>query len=326
LSVPTPTLSVVIPYFRGSDTIRAAVESVLAQSVRAFEIVICDDGSPDDLESALGQLIDEVLIVRKPNGGIASAMNATTDAASGELLVQLDQDDAFLPRRLQAIAEAAVAHPDADVIATDAVVEYGGEPVVRLGAVHPFQERDQRRAIINSCFFLWPAIRRSRLLAVGGYDESFSVMQDWECFIRLLLDGARVAYVDEPLYRWRLTPGSRSSSDGIANGEALVRMMEKTLARADLSAAEREEAERALASHRRRLALERSQHAIETGSPTARRKSIALVTGEGFPTSTRAKAAVAALSPRLARLLIAQRRERAPAADALARRGFPRPR
>ena len=114
-----PSLSVVIPYYRGAATISAAVESVLAQTRPADEIVICDDGSPDDLEAALGALRGEVKIIRKENGGISSAMNATTDAASGEFLVQLDQDDAFLPLRLEAIADAAVACPDADIVATD---------------------------------------------------------------------------------------------------------------------------------------------------------------------------------------------------------------
>src|SRR5665213_142373 len=70
-----PTLSVVIPYYRGADVIADAVESVLAQTLQPAEIVICDDGSPDDLAAALGSLCAKVKIVRQPNGGIASAMN-----------------------------------------------------------------------------------------------------------------------------------------------------------------------------------------------------------------------------------------------------------
>ena len=320
-----PSLSVVIPYYRGAATISAAVESVLAQTRPADEIVICDDGSPDDLEAALGALRGEVKIIRKENGGISSAMNATTDAASGEFLVQLDQDDAFLPLRLEAIADAAVACPDADIVATDAIVEYQGEHVATLGEVHPFRDGNQRLAILGSCFFLWPAIRRSRLLAVGGYDESFAVMQDWECFIRLILAGARVAWVDEPLYRWRLTHGSRSSRDGIENAQALIRMMTKTLAGTDLSPSERREALKALASHRRKMATERAHLAVEAGSWEARRRSLELVFGRGFSRGTRAKAAAAVVSPTLARRAISGRQRREPGAEALVRRGFPRP-
>lgn len=317
-----PTLSVVIPYFRGAATIREAVQSALDQTVAADEIVICDDGSPDDLDRALGPLRPRVTVVRQANAGIAAAMNATTGAAGCDLLVQLDQDDAFMPRRLEAIREAAIANPDADVIATDAVVEYDGEPVLRLGDVHPFEAVDQRIAIIRSCFFLWPAIRRSRLLAVGGYDESFTVMQDWECFIRLILGGARATFVPEALYRWRLTPGSRSSADGVANAEALIRMMEKTVGSPTLDGAEREVAERELASHRLRLALERARLAIDTGARDARRRSFEVMSWQGASPARRTKAAVAVASPRLARLLLGRRGRRDPGMEALARRGF----
>lgn len=317
-----PTLSVVIPYYRGADAIREAVESVVDQTLQADEIVICDDGSPDDLEAALGPLRERVEIVRKENGGISSAMNAAAAAARGEFLVQLDQDDVFLPRRLEAIAATAAAHPEADVIATDAFIEYAGERAATLSDLHPFHASEQRKALLTSCFVLWPAIRRTCLAAVGGYDESFPVMQDWECFIRLVLDGAAVAYVDEPLYRWRLTPGSRSSEDGVANAEALIRMMSKTLTHPSLDAEEQAIARKALASHRRRLALERAHLAVEGGRDDARRRSLELAAGRGFSLSTRAKAAVAVLSPRLARGFIENRRARDPGADALAQRGF----
>ena len=177
---------------------------------------------------------------------------------------------------------------------------------------------------MTSCFVLWPAIRRSRLIAVGGYDESFPVMQDWECFIRLVLAGAAVAYVDEPLYRWRLTPGSRSAEDGVANAEALIRMMAKTLSNPNLKADERIDARAALTSHWRRLALENAHLAVEAGLPEARSRSLRLVVGKGFSPSTRAKAAAAVLSPPLARRFIDSRQKRNSGVDALARRGFQR--
>src|SRR5580693_2746982 len=70
-----PTLSVVITYYRGAQVICDAVESVLAQTVTPHEIVICDDGSPDDLHSALGALREHVKVIRKENGGTGSAAN-----------------------------------------------------------------------------------------------------------------------------------------------------------------------------------------------------------------------------------------------------------
>lgn len=318
-----PSLSVVIPYYRGEKVIAGAVESALAQTVQPDEIVICDDGSPDDLAGALGSLREQVKIVRQENGGVASAMNATTRAATCEYLVQLDQDDAFMPGRLEAISRILSDRPDIDIVATDALVEQEGVCITNIEAVNPFRRDNQRVAILGSCFFLWPAVRRSLLLEVGGYDESFEVMQDWECFVRLILNGGVVAYVHEPLYRWRLTPGSRSSHDRVANVDAQVRMTLKTLSDPRLDPSEREVAKALLDGRRRWLASAQARYAVETFSPDARKLSLQVMTGRGFDWRMRAKGAIGALSPRLARRFLERRSERnAPAVEALAQRGF----
>lgn len=317
-------LSVTIPYYRGSAVIKDAVRSVLDQTRSADEIVICDDGSPDDLDGALAELRGYVTVVRKANGGIASAMNAAAAAASGDFVVQLDQDDVFTPVHLERIAGLIERRQDLDVVATDASIEYDGTEVAKLGAVQPFRDEQQRTGILERCFFMWPAIRRSSLTAVGGYDEDFAVMQDWECFIRLVLAGAHVGYTGDASYCWRLTPGSRSAADGVVNAEALVQMMTKTLGSPYLSVEERMVAERALAAHERRLLSERAHHAVQIGAGDARRLAWELARATDASPITRAKAAVAGCSPGVARRLMRRRAVRSPAAEALARRGFQR--
>jgi glycosyl transferase family 2 len=318
-----PKLSVVITYFNGADVICDAVRSVLEQTVAPHEIVICDDGSADDLAGALGPLREQVKIVRKENGGTGSALNAAMGAAEGDYVVQLDQDDAFAPRRIEAIAAVLAARADLDIVATDAVIELGERQVTTLSAIDPYPAGDQRAAMIATCTFLWPTVRRSLLLDSGGWDETFNVVEDWECALRLVLGGARVAYVHDRLYRWRLTPGSRSSSNRAAHFEDQVHLTEKALAHPSLTADERRGAEALLTMRRRSLARERARRSLETGAPDARRRSLALVTGDGFDRATRAKAAVAVLSPRLAMRFISRRREHSdPAHAALAERGF----
>jgi len=318
-----PTLSVVITYYRGEQVICDAVRSVLEQTVQPSEIVICDDGSPDDLQAALGPLCADVKVVRKENGGTGSAMNAAIRASSGDYVVQLDQDDAFLPRRLEAIAATLAARPDVDIVATDAVVEMAGTPITTLGAINPYPKSNQRTAMLHTCTFLWPAVRRSLVLAAGGYDESFKAIEDWDCFMRLVLGGAVTAYVHEPLYRWRLTPDSRSARNRVAHLQDQVHLTEKALSQFRLDPAERAAAESLLAGRRRWLAREQARRAVETRAPDARRRSFELMRGKGFDRATRAKASVAVLSPMLARRFIARRRARTdPAVEALAQRGF----
>lgn len=322
-----PTLSVIITYYRGERLICDAVRSVLEQTVRPHEIVICDDGSPDDLEAALGPLRDAVKIVRKENGGTGSALNAAARAASGAYVMQLDQDDAYLPRRVEVVAAVLAARPDLDIVATDAVIELDGTPVTTLGEVNPFPQADQRTALLTTCTFLWPTVRRSVVLDAGGWDESFKAIEDWDCALRLVLGGAVMAYVHEPLYRWRLTPGSRSSSNRVAHLEDQVHLTEKALSESRLDPGERGVAESLLAGRRRLLAREQARRAVETHAPDARSRSLQLVIGGGFDRATRVKGAVATLSPRLAARFVARRREGTdPTVEALAQRGFGPPR
>jgi Glycosyl transferase family 2 len=320
-----PTLSVFIPYFRGAHVICRAVESALTQTLTPNEIVICDDGSPDDLEAALGPLLPRVRIVRKQNGGVGSAMRAATEAARGEFVVPLDQDDVFEPERLEAIMEVALARPDVDVIATDAVIEHDGRPITTFAKSVPFRAEGQRMAILSTCFFTWPAIRRARLFAVGGYDATFKCIADWDCHIRLILDGAVVTYIDEPLYRWHLTPGSLLS-DGTALNLELVRALNKALASGRLDSAEQAVAEANVAARYRDIQRLEARSAIEYGRSGARRRSLHLVLERGFSPPTRAKAAIAVISPSLTRRFLAWRADRDPAAEALASRLMRRPR
>ena len=79
------------------------------------------------------------------------------------------------------------------MVATDAIVEHAGATVTILDPARNLGHATSARTARRSCTsrtFLWPAIRRSRLIEAGGYDESFKVMQDWECFARLVLGGA----------------------------------------------------------------------------------------------------------------------------------------
>jgi hypothetical protein len=325
-STETPTISVLITYYRGQDMVADAVRSVLEQTVSPHEIVICDDGSPDDIDAGLGSLRDAVKIVRKENGGTGSALNAAARAAGGEYVVQLDVDDAYLPRRIEAISAILAARPDIDILASDALIEQGDKLVTTLGAIHPYPEEDQRLALLRTCTVLWPAVRRSLVLGSGGWDESCKATEDWECWLRLVLGGAVVAYVHEPLYRWRLTPGSRSSSNLVALYEDQVYMTEKALRESPLDERERRHADTLLAARRRSLAREEARRAIETNAPDARRRSLNLVTGKSVDRDTRVKAAVAVASPRLAGRLMEWRRDHTDSATfELALRGFPPP-
>lgn len=94
-----PTLSVVITCFNYEAFVADAIESVLQSTVAPLQLIVVDDGSTDG-SAAVARRFDHVEVIGKPNGGMASALNAGAAAAVGDVLVLLDADDLVDPDRL----------------------------------------------------------------------------------------------------------------------------------------------------------------------------------------------------------------------------------
>jgi glycosyltransferase involved in cell wall biosynthesis len=102
-----PTFSVAIAAYQAADVVGEAIESALAQTVPPHEVVVCDDGSTDDLDRALEPYRDRIVLLRQRNRGEAAAKNAAARAASGDFVAILDADDVYLPERLEALGRLA---------------------------------------------------------------------------------------------------------------------------------------------------------------------------------------------------------------------------
>src|SRR5262245_43212492 len=97
----SPTISTIIPAYRAAHTIARALASVLGQTYPSNEILVVDDGSPDDIAGAVRPYGERVTLLRKPNGGAASARNLGLDRARGDLVAFLDADDYWEPHKLE---------------------------------------------------------------------------------------------------------------------------------------------------------------------------------------------------------------------------------
>jgi glycosyltransferase involved in cell wall biosynthesis len=99
-----PLVDVVVPVFNGAKTIRAAIESLQAQTLSRIRILIVDDGSTDDTPHLLTEMAAEdarLQIIRQPNGGIVSALNAGLAHCRAEFLARQDADDVSYPQRFE---------------------------------------------------------------------------------------------------------------------------------------------------------------------------------------------------------------------------------
>ena len=164
-----------------------------------------DDGSTDDLDAALAPYEGKVDAPPQDQRWRRSAFNAGVRAASGDFVAMLDADDAYERERIEALAELG---------ACDVPISISWPRTLYLeidGASERAVLRDRRRsqstisepASSTAASFCAPAIRRERLLAIGGQDEALRIGYDWDCYLRLILGGSKAGLVDVPLYRYQ---------------------------------------------------------------------------------------------------------------------------
>jgi GT2 family glycosyltransferase len=298
---PMPGFSILIAAYNSAGTIGDAVESALAQRLPAQEVIVVDDGSRDDLIGALAPYRHRIIFRRQENRGYGSAINAAAATATGEFVAILDADDTYHPRRLEALGRLAAARPDLDIVTTDLHFVVDGRLMGRFYQRNHFETVDQRAAILRTCFVGGcPAVRRNRLLEVGGFDESLRTGQDWDCWIRLILDGAMAGLVDEPLLYYRLHEGSLTASRETSLRDR-VTVLAKAATDGNLRRSERTVLAASLRHHRRRAALAEAEAAAAPGQTGARRRLLRVALRAGLSPTTRAKMLLACVAPRYVR-------------------------
>jgi glycosyl transferase family 2 len=306
----TPTFSVIVAAFNVADVIGDALASLTRQTVAPLEVIVCDDGSTDDLESALAPFAEEIVFLRQAQGGEAAAKNAAAAAAKGDFLLVLDADDVFLPDRVEALGELAKARPDLDVLTTDAYLVVGDRRVRRnYDRRWTFEVDDQRRAILQRNFvFGLAAVRRERFLEHQGFDESIRWTTDWDLWLRLILDGSRVGAVEAPLALYRIRESSLTARRReLTLGK--IATLEKARGNAALTAADRSVVEEALVGYRAELAVHELDASILARDPAARRRALVVARSPRVPAPRRLTALAVAAAPRLIGRIVRRRAE-----------------
>ncbi len=295
---PVPTFSVIVAAWQAAGFIHDALRSALDQDPPPLEVVVCDDGSTDDLAAAVRPFGDGVRLIRIEHGGEAAAKNAAASEARGDFVAVLDADDVFLPGRLEAMGRLAASRPDLDVLTTDALLTAGEDVLGRCyHEGHTFEVDNQRTEILRRNFILGlAAVRRRRFLAVGGYDPTIPYTTDWDLWIRLILDGSKAGAVLEPLAEYRMHDASMSAKRA-AMSRGRVMTLTKAAARADLRPDEAAVLNQSLRAERARLAREDLKDALLEGRADARRLALGVVASGAHPVQTRLKAMATVAAP-----------------------------
>lgn len=215
-----PLVSVVIPAYKAERWIGETLESVQAQTYRNLEIIVVDDGSPDNLAKLVEARAAEdsrIRLVRKANGGLSAARNTGIAESGGELVAPIDADDLWRPDK---VAKQVARFRDHARAGTEPGFVYcwsnsidEGSRIIRPGAAREVFEGEVFDALVRENFVgngSSPMFSRRALEAVGGYPEHMTLgSEDWALYLRV---AARFpcAAVPEFLVGYRQLPGSMS--------------------------------------------------------------------------------------------------------------------
>jgi glycosyltransferase involved in cell wall biosynthesis len=207
-----PRVSVIIPAYNAAPTLPQTLRSVLEQTYRDYEIAVVDDGSTDRTAEVVERSAPAARCLRQGNAGVAAARNHGIDQSSGELVAYLDADDLWEPTKLERQVGALDADPKAGVcyVAADRV-----DGALQVQGRLPARQYDDTTAALllyanivsGSCS---SAVVRRAVTGDVRFDGRFSQCADWHYWLRLSL-GTEFLAVDEPLVKYRSTPGNMSS-------------------------------------------------------------------------------------------------------------------
>lgn len=221
-----PLFSLIVPVYQVERYLRDCVDSLLAQdTTAAYEIILVDDGSPD----RCGAICDEyaaqyenVRVHHKPNGGISSTRNAGLALARGTYVLFIDSDDICDPALLSVTAEYTAALPDLILHGTQYFDETGPlyqklPPVQPQGESGPaYLQRVFQKGAIPPVAVWFYAYRREFLLQTAlSFPLELTVAEDFDFNFSALSQAASVVGTQQPLYRYRIRPGSLSTTPNV---------------------------------------------------------------------------------------------------------------
>jgi glycosyltransferase involved in cell wall biosynthesis len=221
-----PLISVIMPVYNAERSNRPylseALQSAAGQIFRNFEIIVVDDGSTDGSAEIVRQFIAahpelDMKLLQKANGGQSSARNFGAKHTTGSWLAFLDQDDVWMPERLQIVAPSLnesvdLVYTDADTIDENGEIEHRNVHArLSAGGRHP--KTDMTECLCRDVFVMpgVTTVRKELFVRIDGFDERLSGYEDDDFFVRALQAG-RIGYVPASTLRWRFYGSNYSSS------------------------------------------------------------------------------------------------------------------
>ena len=210
-----PLVSVIMPAYNAAEHIAEAIESVLIQNYRNFELIVVNDGSTDDTKDIVFSFKDErIKYFYHENSGLAATHNAGIKKSEGSFLIKLDHDDMMTADFIAAHLAEFEKHPDVDLVyCDDCLIDENSKPI----RVIERPEYTDRKLLIRDLFHCgFPVvpfrtcIRRSVFDKIGFFDEELLVGEDYDMMRRFVKHGLKIHHLKGAMYLRRMTSDSLS--------------------------------------------------------------------------------------------------------------------
>ena len=224
-----PLISCIVPAYNGQRYIDATVSSIFAQSYRPLQVLVVDDGSSDRTAQVVGSLDHPIEVIRQANAGPAAACNRGLEAAKGELVAFLEQDDLWHPQKLSRQWARLQSRPELDYSVTlirnfrdgqDPNSDHGGS-----------EHGPKGMTPVPGYLCQTLLARRSTFEKVGGFDTRFRYSHATEWFARAQDRGAHGELLDEVLVFRRLHDDNTSLVNDDASRAEYLELVKHVLAR-----------------------------------------------------------------------------------------------
>ena len=210
-----PLVSIVVPTYNRGRFLERCVRSILGQTYQKLECIVVDGASKDnslDILRRLAAADHRLRFISEPDEGEVFAVNRGFDMAKGEIIGQQASDDFYVPDAVEAAVGFLLQHPEHIGVAGDGVyvdetgqelgrgvVTYRGE-MSRRTIKRILRVRWKANAVCHGSFFGW----RERVLRIGKLDPAFSVIPDWEFYLRLLAAGETIGCLPKIQYKFTI--------------------------------------------------------------------------------------------------------------------------
>ncbi len=202
-------VSILLTCYQHIKYLPAAVESVRAQTFKDFEIIALDDGSSDGSREWLAEQTDLRCVFNEKNLGTYGTLNKGLELATGEFVAVLNDDDVWMPEKLERQIALLEAHPEVGLVHTEGVFINGEGEVFEgkpLGFAFPrFETGDILLDLVyeNKIIASAAVFRHTLIDQVGPYNENYFGSGDWELWFRIA-EKANIGCVDQKLTQYRV--------------------------------------------------------------------------------------------------------------------------